>query len=128
MSLWAQANGEFISGIGTLFGKLTNDSDSPYGLSVFTARNNSLGWLADEDENVIALDVPDSPLTEPTHIVLVHEDANSTDPGATATRLYINGVEASAKEDSLGFTDADGSLQIGARLGESGFFGLIDDV
>ena len=127
ISLWAQATDTFPSGVGTLFSKLNGD-ESPYSLAVFSVLDNTLGWSTEENAEGLSASVIDTPLSAPTHIVVVHEDTNGEEAGAAFTRLYINGTEASALENSDGFADMVGALQIGARVGENGFSGLIDDV
>ncbi|MDF1785954.1 MAG: choice-of-anchor D domain-containing protein [Verrucomicrobiales bacterium] len=128
-SMWVQASGEFPTGIGTLFSKLAGEeSDPSYSLALFQSFENSLIWITAEDAENIDVLVPNQGLSEATHVVLVHEDDNGEEAGATRTRIYLNGVEEIAVEDNPGFADLAGALQIGARVGDNGFPGLIDDV
>ena len=81
-----------------------------------------------ENPNDIEVASANQALAEPAHVVVVHEDANGDEAGADFTRAYVNGVEVAAFEDASGFADVADALQFGARVGDNGFVGLIDDV
>ena len=132
VSLWAQATGEFPTGIGTLFSKIEGEgvgeeANSPYSLALFSTFDNALGWIVAESPEAFGVSAT-TPLTEPTHIVLTHEDGNGADAGASVTRLYLNGELAGEMENSPGFVDVLDRFQVGARASANGFHGLIDDV
>ena len=128
VSMWAQANGEFPTGIGTLFSKVEGEENSPFSLAVFSSLGDTLGWIVSESPEDFGVRVASTTLVEPTHVVVVHEDANGGGEGATFTRIYLNGQLAAEVQDSPGFADVVDRLQIGARAGANGFAGLIDDV
>ena len=68
------------------------------------------------------------PLTQPSHVVMVYEDSNGPGDTADVVRLYVDGTEVAAVEDAPGFADVTADFQIGARIGDNGIVGLIDDV
>ncbi len=127
LSLWAQATGAGNENALTLFTKSGAD-DAAYSLALFPNFGNQLGWIVQENADTLAV-AAENGLSEPTHLAIVHEDSNGEEPGADVIRLYVNGEQVAVAEDSPdGFVDADGAFQIGARDGDSGFDGLIDDL
>lgn len=126
ISLWAQSTAGGSSS--TLVSKSNPDTDAAYSLALFPVLDDTLGLVVGEDANSLSAAALGQTLSTPTHVVLVHEDANGTELGATSTRIYINGVQVGLSEEAAGFADVDDVLQLGARLGANGFTGLLDDV
>ena len=128
ISMWVHVTGEGPASSQTLVSKSHPDSVAAYSLSLFPALDDTLAWVVSESPDVLEVAALNQPLTTPSHVVLVHEDANGDAEGAVFTRIYVNGVEVAAGDNSPGFADLDEVIQFGARVGENGFVGLMDDV
>ncbi len=128
VSMWTQINGESPTGISTLFTKRHPEEDASYSLSVFPGLDDLLGLVVSEDPEEPSAFVQQQPLSAPSHVVLIYEDANGRLEGSDAIRIYVNGTEVALAEGGPGFADVDDTFEIGARLGENGMTGLVDDV
>lgn len=126
ISLWAQREGANSTDVHSLFSKEAQE-ESPYSLALFSGLDNLLAWVAEEDLENTAVSSSGVSMAEATHIVVVHEDQNGEEAGATATRIYVDGALAIEVTDSVGFADSEGALQIGARLADNPFAGILDD-
>ncbi|HUF61911.1 MAG TPA: LamG-like jellyroll fold domain-containing protein [Verrucomicrobiales bacterium] len=63
------------------------------------------------------------------HVVVTHLDENGLAPGATRTRVYVDGQLVDEVLEPSGYEDvAPSVIQIGALNGGFGFTGVIDDV
>ncbi|MFT4640537.1 MAG: hypothetical protein ACI8T1_003866 [Verrucomicrobiales bacterium] len=127
VSMWVQKNSTSTTGVASLFSK-TLDSDAAYSLAIFEGFDNLLTWIVSEDAEEFVIGLEQTPLTEKTHVALVHQDDNGSTEGALSTKLYFDGVEVASVDSPIGFTDSEDSFLIGARLGDNGFPGVIDDV
>lgn len=126
VSLWVQKDpAASPTGVASLFAK--GSSTVAFALALFEDAG-LLAWVPSENAGDPEVFVEDPDLNGPTHIVLVHEDENGEGGGATVTRIYIDGVAVAEVTDPFGYVDAMDVLQIGARIGENGFNGLIDEV
>ncbi len=114
--------------VAALAAKANSGTEVIYSLSLFRESNNTLGVVVGEDANNLSAAVANQTSPTPTHIVLVHEDANGSEPGASSTRIYINGVEVGLSEGPSGFAYVDEVWQLGACVGVNGFAGMLDDV
>ena len=128
VSLWVQLNGDSPTGVGTLVSKSHPDDDASYSLSQFPDLDNLLGLVVSENAAEPSTFAVEQPLTAPSHVVMVYEDSNGPGEGADVVRLYVDGSEVAAVEDADGFADVTADFQIGARIGDNGIVGLIDDV
>ncbi|HUF63221.1 MAG TPA: choice-of-anchor D domain-containing protein [Verrucomicrobiales bacterium] len=133
LSMWLQRTASDEGSVSALFSKGTEDGSIPYALTLFDGLaglgNGSPFWLVDESpvEPEFGADGVIQPGTV-HHLVLTHRDDNGADLGAVRTQLYIDGVLVAAVDNPNGYTDMEIPLQIGARAGENGFTGSVDDV
>ena len=128
ISLWVQLNGDSPTGVGTLVSKSHPDEEASYSLSQFASLDNLLGLVVSENASEPSTFAQELPLTQPSHVVMVYEDSNGPGDTADVVRLYVDGTEVAAVEDAPGFADVTADFQIGARIGDNGIVGLIDDV
>lgn len=132
VSMWAEVTGDSPTGVSTLFSKASPEDGVAFGLSLFPALENTLAWVVSERpvENLEDLEVfaNQQDLTAPSHVVVVYSDSNGRAAGADFARIYVNGVEVASVDNPSGYRDAEDAFQIGARLGDNGLVGLVDDV
>ena len=128
VSMWVQLNGDSPTGVGTLVSKSHPEDEASYSLSQFSSLNNLLGLVVSENAAEPSTFAEEQPLTTPSHVVMVYEDSNGPAETADVVRLYVNGVEIAAVEGAAGFNDVTADFQIGARIGDNGIVGLVDDV